>query len=166
MSERFPLFTIRISRLYNLIQKLKTSGMGRFGLKGVDTLCLYQLGLHGAMGFAEIAQRCDLDPALISRTLSGLTRKGMVLRDGAPGKYKALYSLTDQGRVLTEKISAIISNVQARADRDISPQDLVTFYRVLDRLTVNFEEIAADPAQVFHQALPEEVQEHEHQDHH
>ena len=142
MTERFPTFTIKISRLHKLIQKLKTDGMGRFGLKGVDTLCLYQLGLHGSMTFAEIAEHCDLDAALVSRTLRDLTRNNMVAKEG--GKYKARYSLTPEGQALTRQVGAIIHRIQAQADQGIAPEDLVTFYRVLGQLTQNFEHMAQD----------------------
>ncbi len=146
MTERFTIFTMRISRLHKLIQKLKADGMGRFGLKGVDTLCLYQLSLHGQMTFSEIAEHCDLDPALVSRTLRGLTKGGMVVKDGEPGKYRARYALTEEGQILTGKIAAIIQTVQAHADEGIAQDDLMTFYRVLDRLTANLERLSADPA--------------------
>ena len=149
MTERFTTFTIRISRLNKLIQKLKTDGMGRFGLKGVDTLCLYLLGLEGSMTFGEIAQHCDLDPALVSRTLSGLTRKGMVRKDGEPGKYRTPYTLTEEGRALTQQITSIIHTVQTQADEGISQEELATFYRVLGKLTDNFEQMASPSAAIF-----------------
>lgn len=149
ITERFTTFTMRISRLHKLIQKLKTDGMGRFGLKGVDTLCLYQLSLHGPMTFAEIGEHCDLDPALVSRTLRGLTKGGMVVKDGEPGKYRASYALTQEGQALTKKIAAIIQTIQTRADNGIEHADLITFYRVLDQITANLEEMAADTATTF-----------------
>lgn len=154
MTERFPQFTIQISRLYKLIQKLKTDGMGQFGLKGVDTLCLYQLGLHGSMTFAELTQQCDLDPALVSRTLGGLVRSHMVTKEG--GKYKARYSLTEEGLTLTKQVGTIIHHIQTQADQGISQEDLATFYRVLGQLTHNFEHMAQD-ANTFHE--PEQQEE-------
>ena len=149
MSQRFTTFTIKISRLNKLIQKLKADGMGQFGLKGVDTLCLYQLADHEALTFSEIAERCDLDGALVSRTLRGLVAKGMVEKDGAPGKYHARYSLTQQGRAQTDEIIRIIHTIQTHADTGIPTEDLVVFYRVLLRLTDNFEQMAADSDTLF-----------------
>lgn len=143
MTERFATFTINLSKLNKLIQKLKTNGMGQFGLKSVDTLCLYQLAEHGTLTFSELAERCDLDGALVSRTLRDLVAKGMVEKDGDPGKYHAHYSLTPAGNTQTGEIIRIIRATQARADEGISPEDLVVFYRVLLRLTENFEKMAA-----------------------
>ena len=161
MTDRFTLFTIRNSHLNKLIQKLKTEGMGRFGLKGVDTLCLYQLGLHGPMTFAEIAGHCDLDPALVSRTLRGLTRSNMVCKEG--GKYKALYSLTEEGQELNRSITAIICRIQNTAIQGITLSEMATFYRVLDRLTDNLEHLPGFTG--INTALQEDPT-HESEDHH
>lgn len=149
MQERFTTFTIQISRLHKLIQKLKTDGMGRFGLKAVDTLCLYQLSIHNTLTFSEVAEYCDLDAALVSRTLRALVKGGMVEKEGDPGKYHARYSLTESGRELTGKITHIIQNMQTHADDGIDPEELKIFYRVLGQLTANFEQMASTSAETF-----------------
>ena len=138
MTGRFEKFTMQLSKLEKSVQKMKTDGMGQFGLKGADTLCLYQLAEGESLTFAEIAQRCELDGALVSRTLRGLVDKGMVERSGDPGRYKACYSLTRQGEERWLRIREIIAQVQQEADRGISEQELTVFYRVLDRLNANF----------------------------
>ena len=145
MDERFPQFTMQLSRLNKLIQKLKKEGMGHFGLKAVDTLCLYQLSHSESASFSEVAERCDLDGALVSRTLRGLTKSGMVVRLGEPGKYHARYALTPQGAEKTHEIIKIINAVQSQADEGIDPADLAIFYRVLGQLTANFERMAQTP---------------------
>lgn len=149
MTERFTQFTLRISRLHKLIQKLKTNGMSRFGLKAVDTLCLYQLSQQDSLSFSQVAERCDLDPALVSRTLGSLTRAGMVEKDGLPGKYHARYSLTALGRERTAEIVQVICAVQAKADEGVDPAELEIFYRVLDQLTQNFEVLVQNPSGMF-----------------
>lgn len=151
MTDRFTQFTLRISRLHKLIQKLKTNGMSRFGLKAVDTLCLYQLSCHDSLSFSQVAERCDLDPALVSRTLGSLTRSGMVQKEGQPGKYHARYSLTELGRTRTAEIVQLICAVQAKADEGVDPAELEIFYRVLDQLTRNFEALSQNPSGIFPQ---------------
>lgn len=141
MDERFAKFTMTLSRLNRNIQKMKTDGMGQFGLKGVDTLCLYQLAEGGELTFSQVAERCDLDAALVSRTLGGLVKKDMVEKSGLPGKYNATYRLTDRGAEYWSRIHPIITEIQRRADQGVDPEELVVFYRVLDRLNANFEEM-------------------------
>ena len=141
VDDRFTRFTISLSRLNKHIQKLKTDGMGKWGLKAVDTLCIYQLARCGEMSFSQVAERCDSDAALISRTLRELVKNGMVEKTGAPGKYNATYRLTPMGRERSEYIRRVTAVVQRQADQGVSPEDLETFYRVLDQLTLNFEKM-------------------------
>ena len=86
MDSRFFRLTTSLGRLQKLIRKIKTEGMGRGALKGSDTVVLCQLAAYPqGQRFAELTERCELDPALISRTLAGLTRACYVNKEGAPG---------------------------------------------------------------------------------
>ena len=145
MSQRFTRFTMKLSRLNKLIQKLKAEGMSPYGLKAVDTLCIYQLAERGEMAFSQVVEQCDLDPALVSRTLRELVKNGMVEKRGQPGKYNATYRLTPEGEMRAVEIKATINNVQSRADEGIAPEELEVFYRVLNRLTENFEAMTREP---------------------
>ena len=117
MNDRFIRLSISLARLQKVIQRIKASGMSRIELKAGHTLVLCRLaaapeGLH----FSELTERCDLDPAMISRVLAELVRSGLV---------------------------------EKRADEGIDPDDLATFYKVLDQLTRNLEAVDADPAEAF-----------------
>ncbi len=151
MTERFTWFTMTLSRLNKQIQKLKTDGMGSFGLKAVDTLCLYQLDREESMSFSQLVQSCQLDPALVSRTLRDLSKIGMVEKDGQPGRYNARYSLTPAGAQRTREIRQIIQCLQVQADQGISEDDLAVFYRVLEQLSENFEKMVLSSPQLFSQ---------------
>ena len=150
VTERFARFTMTLSKLNKCIQKLKTNGMGAFGLKAVDTLCIYQLARCGEMNFSQVAESCELDAGLVSRTLRDLVKNGMVVKSGTPGKYNATYSLTEQGKERSEYIRKVVLAVQDQADEGISTEDLAVFYRVLDRLTHNFEEMLRKQDELLH----------------
>ena len=140
MDRRFFRLTTSLGRLQKLIQKIKAEGMGRVALKGSDTVVLCQLAAYPqGQRFAELTERCELDPALISRTLASLTRAGYVNKDGAPGKYNALYTLTPEGLQCADRVNTVITAFRQKADEDISPEELETFYSVLDRMTANLE---------------------------
>ena len=150
MEDRFIPFSVSLSRLGKLVQKLKTEGMQMFGLKAGHTLCLYQLMLHGEkMSFSELAEVCDLDPAMVSRVLGDLVELGMVYKEGKPGKYNAQYCLTTPGLETARQIRGMIRLVQERVDEGIPEEDLEIFYRVMYQLLANFEEIAGDTQGVF-----------------
>lgn len=79
MQDRFIRLSVSLARLQKVIQRIKTSGMGRIALKAGHTLVLCQLaaapeGWH----FSDLTERCDLDPAMISRVLADLVRSGLV----------------------------------------------------------------------------------------
>ena len=146
MQDRFIRLSVSLARLQKVIQRIKTSGMGRIALKAGHTLVLCQLaaapeGWH----FSDLTERCDLDPAMISRVLADLVRSGLVEKRGAPGKYL----LTDAGRDRAARVTAVVRDVERRADEGIDPADLATFYKVLNQLTKNLEAVAADPAEAF-----------------
>lgn len=150
MKDRFIRLSVSLARLQKVIQRIKASGMSKIELKAGHTLVLCQLeaapeGLH----FSEVTERCDLDQAMISRVLADLVRGGLVEKCGAPGKYNALYILTDEGRDRAARVAAVVRDVERRADEGIDPAELATFYKVLDQLTRNLEAVDADPANSF-----------------
>lgn len=151
MKDRFMEFTISISRMNKLVQKLKTEGMKLFGLKASDTLCLYRLMTsEEGLTFSEIAQSCDLDPALVSRLLKELVANGMVEKDGKPGKYHAKYFLTAAAKEKMAEIAGVISYLQELADSGITEEELDAFYSCLMKLTANFEKMADNSGALFH----------------
>ncbi len=146
MNDRFLDFTISISKLNKLIQKLKTDGMKTFDLKGVYTLCMYQL-MENPTGLTstEIAVHCDLDPALVSRTISQLLKDGVITKQEAAGKtYHVKYLLTDKGLEIATELKDIIHHIQILADDGISDEELTVFYNVLNKLLHNFESMTND----------------------
>ena len=53
-----------------------------------------------------------------------------------------MYKRQEQGSLQTAKIRQVIGLVQENADKNIAPEDLQTFYRVLEQLLNNFEEMS------------------------
>ena len=121
--DRFLKFTLSLSRMNKKVQAVKTAGMGMVGLKAAHTAVLYALSGHSeGLQFAEVAE---------------------------PGRYRACYVLTEQGSLQTAKIRQVIGLVQENADKNIAPEDLQTFYRVLEQLLNNFEEMSEHYDTVF-----------------
>ena len=138
MNDRFIRLSVSLSRLQKVIQRIKTDGMNRIELKAGHTLVLCQLdAAPDGYRFSELTERCDLDPAMISQ------------KCGAPGKYNAIYLLTDAGRDRAVRVRAVVADVSRRADEGIDPGELAIFYKVLAQLTENLEAVEADPTAAF-----------------
>ena len=144
MNDRFIRLSISLARLQKVIQRIKASGMSRIELV-LCRLAAAPEGLH----FSELTERCGLDPAMISRVLAELVRSGLVEKRAESGKYNALYLLTNAGHDRAARVGAVVADVERRADEGIDPDDLATFYKVLDQLTRNLEAVDADPAEAF-----------------
>lgn len=146
MDTRFIEFTVSLAKLNKLVQKLKLKGMKPFDLKGTHTLCIYQLLLHeNGMLPTDLADCCDFDPGLVSRTLRELSERGIVCKVGQPGKYLSRYYLTENGKSVAMEIDKITREVQGFVDTGIEPRELDIFYRVLRKLEENFQALAERP---------------------
>ena len=106
-------------------------------------------GLVGLFQFDLIAFLFGGQAAMISRVLADLVRSGLVQKCGAPGKYNAIYRLTDAGRDRAVRVRAVVADVSRRADEGIDPGELAIFYKVLAQLTENLEAVEADPTAAF-----------------
>ncbi len=149
MTNRFIPFTLGISRLNKMVQKLKQEGMKSFSCKGVHTLCIYQLRENpGGMTSREIAASCDIDPGLVSRTLRELQKQGLVRKEGEDGKYLSQYYLSGKGKTVADEAIRKIEAVQHYVDTGISKEELVIFYRVFEKLTQNFEKLLTESGDI------------------
>ena len=139
MNKRFMRFTLSMSRINKMIQKLKLDGMKSFELKGSHTLCIYGLLEHpSGMTSAQIAKYCEFDPGLASRTQKELIQLDIISKTGEPGKYGSIYFLTEKGIKIAREIEKTVTRMQEFVDSDISDEELAIFYHVLDKLEMNF----------------------------
>ena len=140
--DRFNRFTVSVGKLYKQIQRLKAAGMKQYGLKGAHVAILHLLaGRAEGVSFQEICQTCDLDRALVSRELGELMRQGYIRKDAKGGVYHALYYATPKAEAMLPEFLDIINRVQCKADENISEEELAVFYRVLEQIRKNLEDI-------------------------
>ncbi len=86
---------------------------------------------------------CDLDPALVFRTLTKLAKDTLINKNTLVEKtYHSRYTLTSQGIQIARELKLIISSIQALADKEIIEEELSVFYRVLDSESVSVGERA------------------------
>ena len=142
--DRFEEFSSLIASVYGNIQKLKTRYTTQFGLKAVHVLWLYLLRTHPeGMSASELAAAAQSNRSLVSREIDELFDKGIIFtqENGSKRRYGWKLMLTDKGRQLADIITAIAADIQKTASRDISEEELITFYRTLKKLDNSFEEL-------------------------
>lgn len=143
MTGRFEAFVLRITQIYMAIQKLKLSEMETLDLKGAHVMCLYELGQcpEGISG-AELARRCGIDRAAVSRTMADLKKRGMVQVEQQEGKrsYRAAVTLTESGQLAAKKMEEKIYRVVERVSGDFTEAEREFLYRALEQIASNLQE--------------------------
>lgn len=142
--ERFEEFSALISCIHGNIQKLKARYTTQLGLKAVHVFWLYLLRTHPeGLSASELAAAGQSDRSLVSREINVLFDKGIIFtRDnGEKRRYGWKLMLTDKGREIADIISAVVTDIQNTVSRDISEEELITFYRTLRNLAGNISEL-------------------------
>lgn len=142
--ERFEAFSALISSIHGNIQKLKARYTTQLGLKAVHVVWLYLLRTHPeGMSASELAAAGQTNRSLVSREIDELFDKGIVYTQDSSDKrrYGWKLMLTDKGTQLADVISAVVTDIQNTVSRDISEDDLITFYRTLRILANGFDKL-------------------------
>ncbi len=146
MADRFDLFTVSVSRIFQSIQKIQRQEMACYGLKGAHVACLLTLHQHPeGITAAKLGKLCEKDKAAISRTLSEMEHAGVVCRkQEAAGSYRALLCLTPAGAEIAEKIRQRTVLAVESAGGGLTEQDRVILYASLARIADNLQQLCRD----------------------
>ncbi len=142
-NNRFEIFSTSVSQLIKSVQSLKSKKMAQYGLKGTNALCLCQILESGSgLTATELAKQGEIDKAQVSRCMAELIERKYVYRDDQNGRrYKQKYRLTPEGTAVATDINAVVGSIQATIRKDVTPEELDTFYRTLYKLCDNFHEL-------------------------
>ena len=106
MVSRFERFSHAISEINRCWHKIASDEMGKYGLKGPYAIYLMAMLRHpDGITAAKLCEVCARDKSDVSRAISEMEQKGMVIRLGDTNKaYRAPLSLTSDGRMAAEHI--------------------------------------------------------------
>lgn len=113
---RFEDFCGLIGALYREIARIKAEEAEKIGFKGADVMCLYHLANHPeGLTNADLARLSDVSRAAISRTVSGLEKRGLTTiahDDGSTtSRYLARICLTEKGKEYAAQASTAVDKV-------------------------------------------------------
>ena len=139
VTERFDNFVTGITSINRSLQRIKKIKMAGFNLKGIHVMCLFKL-YHNPEGMTltGLASQCCEDKAAISRTVSDLTKKGLVMADSA-AKYRAPLILTPEGRKIAISIDEMIYNAVPAGGDGLTDEERAVFYKALSHISDNLE---------------------------
>lgn len=145
MVNRFAQFTGAISAIYRDIQKIERDEMEKYGLKGAFAQYLLAMDRHpDGITAAALCEECDKDKAAVSRILSEMEAKGLVLRHTGDGPYRAKLSLTDSGKKAAHYVSQKAVAAVELAGQGLSDPDRKIFYAALALIAGNLQTICRE----------------------
>ena len=148
MPGSFKEFNSYITVIYHAINKIKLQEMAPAGLKGADVPVLSELGTcPDGLTAAQLCERCDLDKAAVSRSLTRLQEKNLIRITAQNRKYRALVLLTDEGARLARQVNDKINRYfESYGERFSEPQK-EAFYNALENIAARLKTLSeADSA--------------------
>ncbi len=148
-SERINRFIHLVDGIHKNIQKIKLSTAPILGVKSVHVFWISDLFSHPeGLTAAELASNGKISRSLVSRELSDLHKKGYILiaQGGGTkrGNYNSRIFLTEKGVSLAKTILGIEQRIQKEARSGISDEELMVFYRTLEKFNSNLRIISED----------------------
>ena len=136
MLQRFEAFVSGITGCYKYIQRIKSTEMTEFGLRGAHVMCLFFLYRYtDGLTATELCRLCNEDKAAISRTLGTLRQKGCI--QSAGNAYRAKWTLTEQGKSITAHVCELVDQWVGFGGEGLREEEREIFYKVLGTIADN-----------------------------
>ena len=136
----FETFNFLISNTVKNMEKLKTKGMGDYGLSATHTLCIrHMYDSPDGLTRTELSRLCSVDRAQITRIIGELLAKGYVEEIGSGSNYRKKCVLTDKGRDIARDIDERLDRVIQFVSGSIPRDRLEIFYQTLSEICNNLE---------------------------
>ena len=147
--DRFETFTGSILELNRYLQKVKELEMKPFGLKANHVMCLYYLGKNPqGLTVTEMAETCREDKAAVSRCLSQLAERELVVSDAPRNQraYRNPYRLTEKGRILAKQVDERVEQALRQGGKGLTEEQRETFYATAQVIMDNLSNYQGEDA--------------------
>ena len=144
MVDRFERFSLAISEISRYWHKIAADELEQCGLKGPHATYLTTLHqFRDGITAARLGELCGKDKSDVSRMMSIMEQQGLVIREGA-NNYRALLSLSDEGRRAAEHIRRRAAMAVSLAGRDLTDEKRIIFYEALESIVNNLRVISKE----------------------
>ncbi len=142
---KYEDFTEMVMTSYRAIQKIKSSGMKKIGLRAGDVNCIYYLSKYPeGLSNVQLSELSGNDKAAISRSCNFLVLKGFVemAAEDDQKKYGRRYVLTEKGREAAERINQKVELVVNEVEKDVNIDEGRIFYETFRTIANKLEELS------------------------
>ncbi len=146
MIDRFERFSLAISDIYKCWHKLAGEEMEKYGLKGTHSVYLLTMAKYpDGLTAPQICEYCGRDKSDVSRMMSIMEEKGLVIKEGVHQKlYGGAFKLTEKGLEAAEQVSRRASRAVETAGKDLTEENRKIFYDALDSIVSNLNEMSKE----------------------
>ena len=132
---RFIRFSALLNSAEKTISRMKHKKMDTYGLDNAHTLCICVLAeSNGGLTKTELASRCGVDKAQISRVVSALQKKNYVTSDEYKKLYKQKFDLTEEGKRIAFEIESLILEINSYVSGNIPKEQIDIFYSTFETI--------------------------------
>ena len=141
--ERFSFLVFEVSRCWH---KLAAEEMEKYGLGSAQAVYLTTLYQYpDGVTAAKLADLCARDKSDVSRMMSIMEKKGLVVRETVgKNRYRALLKLTGEGITAAEHVRQRARVAVEHAGMGVSDEDRAIFYQVFETITSNLQQLSKD----------------------
>lgn len=146
MIDRFEKFSLAIAEISRYWHKIASEELSKYALKASHANYLITLYRHPeGLTAPKLAELCDKDKADVSRMMSILEAKGLVIKDGlSANRYRGSLRLTAEGRAVAEELSQRAELAVELAGKGLSEESRTIFYESLETITNNLRKISQE----------------------
>ncbi|MBR5773927.1 MAG: MarR family transcriptional regulator [Clostridia bacterium] len=146
MVERFERFSFLISEVSRNWHKIAADEMEKYGLKGPHSVYLITLRRYpDGLTAPELCELCGKDKSDVSRMMSIMEKKGLVIKEGVhQNLYRGVFKLTQAGMMAAEHVVNRANIAVELAGKELSDESRDTFYYVLEIISNNLRQINKD----------------------
>lgn len=143
MVKRFEAFTLGLSRVNSGLNKLASEELKSFGLKGNYAVYLVALSKNEeGLTSANLCEMCNKDKAEVSRAVSTMEKKGIVVRESVTkNAYRARIKLTKTGKEISDALRQRIILRVEQVGKGLTDEQRDHFYLALQVIADNFNKI-------------------------
>lgn len=145
MIERFERFSLAISEIWRYWHKLTGEEMEKYGLKGTHSVYLITMYRYPeGITAPQICELCGKDKADVSRMMSIMEQKGLVLKEGIhQNLYRGVFKLTEAGRKAAEYVKSRAALAVELAGKNLTEQNRALFYEALESIAGNLKQLSS-----------------------